>query len=135
MRHVYEKGGLLTFLVSFVVLIGFLALGVFQALSGWVGNVISILLAVGLIGGLLFAGKGGGALGVVESVGQLSHVASYIRIMAVGLAGAIFETVLASTDGGPDAIVSAASVGLTVASVIALIGAITSVTRPAPVID
>ena len=54
--------------------------------------------------GFVFAVKGGGVMGVIESVGALANIASYIRIMAVGLAGAIFaEAVneIAATMGNP----------------------------------
>ena len=54
------------------------------------GQLVQAALAVVVIGGLFFAGKGGGIMGVVESIESFSHIASYIRIMAVGLAGAIF---------------------------------------------
>ena len=81
--HVYEKGGIFAFVVGFVILvIGYLLLQ--QAL--WLQAVGGLTLFVGLI----FAIKGGKVLGVVESIGALTNIASYLRIMAVGLAGAIF---------------------------------------------
>jgi len=40
--------------------------------------------------GLYFAIKGGSINGGIESILALTHIASYLRIMAVGLAGAIF---------------------------------------------
>jgi len=41
-------------------------------------------------GGFIFAVRGGGVMGVIETVESVTGMASYIRIMAVGLAGAIF---------------------------------------------
>jgi vacuolar-type H+-ATPase subunit I/STV1 len=40
--------------------------------------------------GLFFAFKGGKIVGIIESVPLLTHTASYIRIMALGISGAIF---------------------------------------------
>ena len=91
-KHVMEKGGILLFLLSFVGLIGLIVLG--TSVEAAVGNtallVIEAALALGIFMGVLYAGKGGGVMGVIESVLSITHVASYIRIMAVGLAGAIF---------------------------------------------
>ena len=91
-KHVWEKGGILLFLLSFIGLIALIALG--TSVEQAVGNtgllVIEAVLALGIFMGVLYAGKGGGVMGVIESVLSLSHIASYIRIMAVGLAGAIF---------------------------------------------
>jgi len=36
----------------------------------------------------------GGPMGLVDSIGQIANVMSYIRIMAVGLAGAIFANAI-----------------------------------------
>jgi len=81
--HVYEKGGIFAFVVGFVILIvGYVLMR--QAL--WVQAVGGLTLFVGLI----YAIKGGKVLGAVESIGALTNIASYLRIMAVGLAGAIF---------------------------------------------
>jgi V/A-type H+-transporting ATPase subunit I len=85
MKHVYEKAGMLSVLGAAalfgIAAIPALAKGApfFQAIAG-----------VAIIGGIFFAGKGGGALGAIESILQFSNIASYLRIMAVGLAGAIF---------------------------------------------
>jgi V/A-type H+/Na+-transporting ATPase subunit I len=42
------------------------------------------------IAGFIYAIRGGGVMGVVETLESFTHIASYIRIMAVGLAGALF---------------------------------------------
>ena len=81
--HVYEKGGIFAFVVGFVILIiGY----VLMRQTLWVQAVGGLTLFVGLI----YAIKGGKVLGAIESIGALTNVASYLRIMAVGLAGAIF---------------------------------------------
>lgn len=85
--HVYERGGILLMLVTAATM-GLAWTTV--AKLGTVGLIIQAVLAFLLVVGLVFAGKGGGILGIIESVEAFSHVASYVRIMAVGLAGAIF---------------------------------------------
>ena len=93
--HVYEKGGMLAFLIGLFGLIGFAALlgmvkiPFFQQFPG-AGYGIQAILAGFLFFGLAFAIKGGGVVGLVESVSSFANVFSYIRIMAVGLAGAMF---------------------------------------------
>ncbi len=52
--------------------------------------------------GLYYALKGGKALGLVESISLITSVASYIRIMALGLAGAIFADAVNSLAAGQD---------------------------------
>jgi V/A-type H+-transporting ATPase subunit I len=56
----------------------------------YAGYGIQAVLAGFLFFGLAFAVKGGGIVGLVESVSSFANVFSYIRIMAVGLAGAMF---------------------------------------------
>jgi len=99
--HVYEKGGILAFVVGFLAL----AAGVIfaQALLGaalWVQALGGIAVFLGLV----FAIKGGSVLGAIESIGALTNIASYLRIMAVGLAGAIFANAvngIAAKAGSP----------------------------------
>ena len=86
-KHVYEKGGALAFFLGFIMLIG---LWTTVAKMGIVGMLIQAALSLLLLLGFVFSIKGGGILGALESIDTLSHTASYIRIMAVGLAGAIF---------------------------------------------
>jgi V/A-type H+/Na+-transporting ATPase subunit I len=87
--HVFEKGGLLAVLGG----AGVLGIAAIPALAA--GQiVIQIVGAVLLIGGIIFAARGGKAIGVIDSVLQFTHIASYIRIMAVGLAGAIFANAI-----------------------------------------
>lgn len=85
--HVYEKGGMLAFIVGFIMLIlGVVYAAVLANAALWVQAAGGLLLFVGMI----YAIRGGKILGAIESVSALGHIASYLRIMAVGLAGAIF---------------------------------------------
>ncbi len=86
-KHLYEKGGILTFLLGAIIMAGFMAVGGAWGTWGLIGQVV---FAIVMLGGFVFAVRGGGVMGVVETVESVAHIASYIRIMAVGLAGAIF---------------------------------------------
>ncbi|NTU72173.1 MAG: hypothetical protein HGB10_10205 [Coriobacteriia bacterium] len=104
--HVYEKGGIVAFIFGFTALILFSVFG--ALLTKNTGATGALLLQAGaalvLFLGLAFAVKGGGIIGGIETVLSISHIASYLRIMAVGLAGAIFaEAVneIAATMGNP----------------------------------
>jgi V/A-type H+-transporting ATPase subunit I len=104
--HVYEKGGILAFVVGFAALVLMIVFG--AVLTANVGTTAAYALQA-VAAGLLFVGfafaiKGGGIVGAIESVGALANIASYLRIMAVGLAGAIFaEAVngIAASMGNP----------------------------------
>lgn len=87
--HVFEKGGIFAFVVGFLILVAGVV-GGSALLSPGAKPWVQALGAVVLIGGIFFAFKGGSILGIVESIGALANIASYLRIMAVGLAGAIF---------------------------------------------
>ncbi len=104
--HVYEKGGIIAFIFGFTALILMVVFG--QLLTKNVGTtgayILQAVAALVLFLGLAFAVKGGGIVGGIESVLSISHIASYLRIMAVGLAGAIFaEAVndIAASMGNP----------------------------------
>jgi V/A-type H+-transporting ATPase subunit I len=88
--HVWEKGGMLGFLGG-LVLFGITAIPVFAGptLAG-AKTVIGVIAGLFIVVGLFYAMKGGKAVGLVESISLITSVASYIRIMALGLAGAIF---------------------------------------------
>jgi V/A-type H+-transporting ATPase subunit I len=85
MSHVWEKGGMLGFLGG-LLLFGITAIDVFAPAK----TVVGILAGLFVVVGLFYAMKGGKAVGLVESISLITSVASYIRIMALGLAGAIF---------------------------------------------
>ncbi len=86
-HHLYEKGGILVFLIAIAlaVLVGY-AEHMFGSWTTW-GQMAFAALA---LGGFIYAVRGGGVMGVVETVESVTHMASYLRIMAVGLAGALF---------------------------------------------
>jgi V/A-type H+/Na+-transporting ATPase subunit I len=94
--HVYEKGGLLLFLISLLVLAAAMVALAGEAAIGlaeWAKVALQVVPALGLLAGAFFAFKGGGILGGIELIGSISNIMSYIRIMAVGLAGAILAGV------------------------------------------
>ncbi len=86
-HHLYEKGGILVFLIAIAlaIVIGY-AEQMFGSWTTW-GQMAFAALA---LGGFIYAVRGGGVMGVVETVESVTHMASYLRIMAVGLAGALF---------------------------------------------
>ena len=88
-HHLYEKGGILTFVVGHPDR-GRLHDRSPSQFGSWAHlgpDRSSPLLA---LGGFIFAVRGGGIMGVIETLEAFTGMASYIRIMAVGLAGAIF---------------------------------------------
>jgi len=104
--HVYEKGGIIAFVLGFVALILMVVGGsLLTAKVGATGAlVLQAVAALTLFLGMAFAVKGGGIVGGIETILSISHIASYLRIMAVGLAGAIFaEAVneIAASMGNP----------------------------------
>lgn len=84
--HMFERAGLLLVLFAVPILI----VGVSGVLSLRYGPIATAIGSLLLGVGAFFAIKGGKAVGAVEIVGQFGNVFSYLRIMAVGLAGAIF---------------------------------------------
>lgn len=86
-KHLFEKGGILVFVVGiFLVVI----MSVFAQNFGSWGIGLQILFALLALAGFFYAVRGGGVMGVIETLETFTGMASYIRIMAVGLAGAIF---------------------------------------------
>jgi V/A-type H+-transporting ATPase subunit I len=69
--------------------------------SIWVLSIFAVLAFAGFI----YAIRGGGIMGVIEILESASGMTSYIRIMAVGLAGAIFadavNSIVAKMAGNP----------------------------------
>lgn len=84
--HMFERTGLLAVLWGLPILI----VGASVALLGRYGIFATLIGSALLVLGAFFAIKGGKAVGAVEMIGQFGNVFSYMRIMAVGLAGAIF---------------------------------------------
>lgn len=85
MKHAYIKGGLLGFILGIILLVA----GSVLADSG-VSPVLRAVGAIVLGGGVLVALRFGAVMGFVEILETFSSIASYIRIMAVGISGAIF---------------------------------------------
>jgi V/A-type H+-transporting ATPase subunit I len=86
-HHLYEKGGILTFVVAILIVVVFTVTATqFGSWAIW-GQMLFAVLA---FAGFIFAVRGGGVMGVIETLEAFTGMASYIRIMAVGLAGAIF---------------------------------------------
>ncbi len=86
-HHLQEKGGILAFVVGIGIVVVFTMVA--SQFGSWaIGG--QILFAIVALGGFVFAVRGGGIMGVIETLEAFTGMASYIRIMAVGLAGAIF---------------------------------------------
>jgi len=107
-KHLYEKAGILTFLLGVLMAVGVGFVGLADSIS----QVGQVLFAVVAFGGFIYAIRGGGVMGVVETVESVSHMASYIRIMAVGLAGAIFADAVNEIVASMGNVVAGAAIGL-----------------------
>lgn len=83
-KHIAEKAGLLMVMVS---ILAFIACFVVKL------PVLQYPAMAILILGIVFLLYGGGIIGVLEIFGTLGKVASYARIMALGLAGVILAVV------------------------------------------
>ncbi len=113
-KHLFEKAGILTFVVciGIVVVLGIAA----QNFGSWaIGG--QVLFAILALAGFFYAIRGGGVMGVIETLEAFTGMASYIRIMAVGLAGAIFaeainEIVADMAAGNPAMLVVAVLIGI-----------------------
>jgi len=88
-KHAWIKSGLVGFVSGAVILIaaGFL-------LSPAVKPVGSMIGAAVMVGGVMVALAFGNIMGFIETLETISHIASYIRIMAVGLSDAIFASAI-----------------------------------------
>lgn len=80
-KHAMEKVGMIMLFISILLFIG-VSLEWFPKL---IGSLPLILLAIAV--GLL--GYGGGVLGIVHMFGTIGKIFSYMRLMALGLAGVI----------------------------------------------
>jgi len=90
-KHAYERGGILTMILAILAIVGIGQLAIVPETIGETGQMVTqFVIAAIAIGGLVYAIKGGGVMGVIETLETVAHMASYIRIMAVGLAGALF---------------------------------------------
>lgn len=89
-KHILEKAGILTILFSAVLLavvslVPTLTAGMAEPAGAIVNYLIYLALAIGVVVTI----AGGGIMGAIETIESVAHVASYIRIMAVGLVGAL----------------------------------------------
>ncbi|MCX8007511.1 MAG: hypothetical protein N3B11_05275 [Coriobacteriia bacterium] len=89
MKHAYVKGGLAGFIVGAIVLV---AAG--QLLSSGMQPVGQMIGALIMLAGVFAAIAFGNIMGFVETLETVSNIASYIRIMAVGLSDAIFSSAI-----------------------------------------
>lgn len=99
--------------------------------------VAGALAIIGLGIGLFTSPNSSAMMGAVPSErrgvasGILATARTLGNVLGIGVAGAIFSTVLAAAGGGgAAAVVEAVSAGLAVAAAVALLGAITSASRP-----
>jgi len=89
-KEAIEKSGILVILLAVVAMVAFkfvplLTSGLSVQSAAIVNYLIYFVLGVGFIVTL----AGGGIMGAIETMESVSHIASYIRIMAVGLVGAL----------------------------------------------
>jgi len=71
--------------------IAIIALGSVLTIFGEMGKYgIQAIGGLVLFIGIIYAIRGGGMVGALETIGSIANIMSYARIMAVGLAGAIF---------------------------------------------
>jgi V/A-type H+-transporting ATPase subunit I len=89
MKHAFIKTGLAGFILGALILLAAMML-----LSETVAPVVQIIGAVVMTVGILAVLRWGGIMGFIETLESVSHIASYIRIMAVGLSDAIFATAI-----------------------------------------
>lgn len=89
-KHIFEKAGILTIIFAGLMLA---ALGIMPALTAGLSEgaaaginyLVYLILGVGFV----LALYGGGIMGAIETIESAAHIASYIRVMAVGLVGAL----------------------------------------------
>jgi EmrB/QacA subfamily drug resistance transporter len=102
------------------------------------GLVAGALGVVGLGIGLFTSPNNSAIMGAVPpgrrgvASGVLATARTLGNVLGIGLAGAVFSTVLAGGPAGPAAVVDGVSLGLLAAAALALVGAVASATRPGP---
>lgn len=89
-KHVYEKSGIILIIVSALFLAAVQLIPVLTAsLPPIAASAITYLIYLALAVGFIMTIYGGGIMGAIETVESAAHIASYIRIMAVGLVGGL----------------------------------------------
>ncbi len=100
MKHVWMKGGLTSFFAGAIILVIAIAL-----LGPGVKPIVQIIGAIAMAGGFIVVMGKGGMMGFVETLELMTHTASYIRIMAIGLSDAIFASAINKmAEGMPGAV-------------------------------
>lgn len=89
-KHVRVKGGLASMILGLIIWIGAMFLLGDASLSPVVQMVGAGVMVLGLFTVLIF----GQIMGFIEILETVSHIASYIRVMAVGLSAAIFASAI-----------------------------------------
>jgi len=88
-KHAFVKGGLAGFVLGAIIMVIAMAI-----LSADVKPIVQIIGAVIMTVGIFAVLRWGGIMGFVETLETVGGIASYIRIMAVGLSDAIFATAI-----------------------------------------
>lgn len=89
-KHVIERSGILVILLAGISIAAINLLPVLtQSFSEQGAALINYLVYFFLAIGFVITLWGGGIMGAIETVESVAHIASYIRIMAVGLVGAL----------------------------------------------
>ncbi len=89
-KHIFEKAGILLIIFAALLMVVGMMMPQVEALLGTAGAAAFRYVAYVVLGmGLISALFGGGIMGAIETLEAVSHAASYIRIMAVGLVGAL----------------------------------------------
>jgi len=86
-KHAFVKGGLAGFVGGTIILV--IAMALLKSVPA-----IQIIGAAIMTIGILAVFRWGGIMGFVETLETIGGIASYIRIMAVGLSDAIFATAI-----------------------------------------
>lgn len=86
-KHAFVKSGLAGFIAGAIILV--IAMALLQAVPA-----VKIIGAAVMVIGILAVFRWGGIMGFVETLETIGGIASYIRIMAVGLSDAIFATAI-----------------------------------------
>ncbi|MBN1193173.1 MAG: hypothetical protein JXA36_05745 [Coriobacteriia bacterium] len=97
-KHAWMKGGLATLVIGVILLI--IAMVLLNQ-----NPVVKALGALAMGGGFLAVMWFGGMMGFVETIELMSHTASYLRIMAIGLSDAIFASAINEMAAGMPAAV------------------------------
>ncbi|MBK5211536.1 MAG: hypothetical protein JJE36_04395 [Coriobacteriia bacterium] len=89
-KEAIEKSGILVILFAVLAMVTFKFVPVLTSgLSTESAAIVSYLIYFVLAVGFIVSIAGGGIMGAIETMESVSHIASYIRIMAIGLVGAL----------------------------------------------